>query len=64
MKWLLAWRLRRAERALTEARQRREARDLEETNYGGIFLEQLDEERRIEQRIADLTNGLFANPSL
>lgn len=58
MKWLWRWLLSRAESALTEARQRREAADLEESNYGGLLAEQMAEEVRIEQRIAVLRERL------
>jgi hypothetical protein len=54
MKFILRWRLRRAERALQEARRRREALDLQDAEYGGLLIDQLRGERRIEQRIADL----------
>ncbi len=56
--WWLEWRLRRAERALSEARSRREARDLENPDYAGLYPEQVVEERLIEQRIADLKQRL------
>jgi hypothetical protein len=59
--WFLRWRLRRAERALSEARSHREARDLENPDYGGLFVEQLAEERLLEQRIADLKQRLEGN---
>jgi hypothetical protein len=52
--WFLRWRLRRAERALAEARSRREARDLENPDYGGLLAEQVVEERRLEERVDDL----------
>jgi hypothetical protein len=63
MKWLTSWHLGRAERALTQARLRREARDIEDDSYGGLLIEQLDEERRIERRIADLTRAMDPNRS-
>lgn len=55
MKLILRWRLRRAERALTVARLRRETLDLQDADYGGILLNQLAEERMIEQGIGELS---------
>lgn len=56
--WWLEWRLRRAERALSEARLRREVLDLENPDYGGLLAEQVVEERIIEIRIAKLKQQL------
>jgi hypothetical protein len=42
---------RRSEQALAEARMRRESLDLQDPDYGGVLIEQITEERAIEQRI-------------
>lgn len=54
IKWIARWRLRRAERALAEARLRREAYDTQDPDYGGLLLAQTEEEQRIERRVAEL----------
>lgn len=58
MEWILRWRIRRAERALNEARLRCEALDLLDADYGGVLTEQLEEVHAIERRIFELTQRL------
>jgi hypothetical protein len=54
----MRWRLRRAERALAEARRRREAYDIQDPDYGGLLLAQVEEERRIERQVEQLRSGI------
>jgi glycosyltransferase involved in cell wall biosynthesis len=53
-RWFLKWRQARAEHALAQSSLRREARDLKDSNYGGLLVGQVEEERRLEQQVADL----------
>ena len=52
--WLNEWRLHRAEKALAKLRRQREMLDHDDHEYGGLMIEQTEQERRAEQRVESL----------